>query len=129
MILKEPELFGWLKEFYYPDLTKSESKFATFDCVSDKDKLYIELKTRNTHYDELLIEQIKYQAIKDAATFLGMKPLYINCTPEGIYAFDLGKIVEPEWQEKWLPANTEFSSRGNKTKVVGFIHIDQAEKL
>jgi hypothetical protein len=129
MILKEPELFEWLKEFHYPDLAKSESKFATFDCISYDSKLYIELKTRNTHYDELLIEQIKYQAIKDAASFLEMKPVYINCTPAGIYSFDLSKIAEPEWQEKWLPQNTEFSSRGNKTKVVGFIHINQAEQL
>lgn len=128
-MLKEPELFGWLKEFYYPDLTKAKSKFATFDCTSDEHKAYIELKSRNKHYDDLLIEKMKYDAIVEAAAFLELKPLYINSTPEGVYSFNLSSLPDIEWQEKWLPATSEFSSKGNKTKVVGFIHIDKADKL
>ena len=58
MVLKEPELFSYLKEFYYPDLEASDDKFSTHDCVSNAERLYIELKSRNTHYDDLIIEQI-----------------------------------------------------------------------
>ena len=129
MLLKEPELFDYLKEFYYPDLVKSDSKFATFDCISDEHKLYIELKSRNTHYDDLIIEKIKYEAIVQAATFLNYSATYINSTPQGMWSFDLSSMPEPQWSDRWLPQNTEFSNRGNKTKVVGYLHIKDGEQL
>jgi hypothetical protein len=55
--MREPELFEWLRDNFYPDLAKSESEFDGFDCQSDEHKLFIELKSRKTHYDELLIEK------------------------------------------------------------------------
>ena len=58
--MREPELFEWLKDNLYPDLSRSESEFDGFDCISDEKKLFIELKSRNTHYDELLIEKYKF---------------------------------------------------------------------
>jgi hypothetical protein len=129
LVLKEPELFEFLKEFYYPDLEKSESKFATFDCLSRKQRLYMELKSRNKHYDDLIIEKIKYEAIRGAAYFLGYSPLYVNSTPDGVWSFDLNQMKEPEWEDRWLPQNTEFNYRGNKTKVVGYLHIKDGKKL
>ena len=128
-VLEEPQLFSYLKEFYYPDLRMSNSQFSSFDCISDKQKLYIELKSRQTHYDTLLIEQIKYEAIKGAAYFLGMTPLYINSTPEGIWQFVLSTLPEPMWEDRDLPATTEFAARGNKLKVVGYLHISDGERL
>lgn len=128
-LLKEPELFSYLKQYYYPDLEKSPGKFSKYDCISDSEKMYIELKSRNTHYDDLLIEQIKYQAIVDAAKFLGFKAYYINSTPEGAWSFNLSDMPEPVWEDRWLPANTEFSNRGNKTKIVGYLHIKDGVKL
>ena len=129
MVLTELELFHYLKEFYYPDLEMSTDKHSKHDCISDGYGLYIELKSRNTHYDDLLIEKIKYEAIRGAAYFLGYSPMYINSTPEGVWGFELNLLPEPEWSDRWLPANTEFSSRGNKTKVVGYLHIKDGVKL
>ena len=129
MVLKEPELFSYLKEFYYPDLFKSQAKYAHYDCTTNKHKLYIELKSRNTHYDELIIEKDKYDGLHSAAFFLGYKPTYINSTPAGIWQFDLSALPEPKWEDKWLPQNTEFSNRGNKTKVVGYLHIKDGKEL
>lgn len=128
-VLKEPELFDYLKEFHYPDLKKSEGKFDIFDCVSSKRKMYIELKSRNTHYDDLLIEHIKYHDLLEAAAELKYTPWYINATPSGVWAFNLTKLPTPEWSERWLPRNTEFSNAGNKTKVVGYIHIKDGKLL
>lgn len=107
----------------------SEDKFSKHDCISDKDKAYIELKSRNTHYDDLLIEKIKYDAILEAAKTLKLKPLYINSTPEGIWSFNLGKVKSLAWEDRWLPAKTEFPSGGNKTKVVGYLHVKDGQKL
>ena len=129
MILKEPELFSYLKEFYYPDLRMSDSQFSKHDCVSDDARVYIELKSRNTHYDDLLIEQIKYNAIFEVAVSIGYKPFYINSTPKGIWSFDLDALPFPKWEDKWLPQNTEFSARGNKTKVVGYLSIKDGIEL
>ena len=128
MVLKEPELFSYLKEFYYPDLTFTSDKYSTYDCVSQDNNLYIELKSRNKHYDELLIEQVKWDGLTTEARYFNLTPYYVCSTPDGIWAFDLSKW-KPEWEEKWLPQNTEFSARGNKTKVVGYLHIKDGVAL
>lgn len=128
-MLKEPELFAYLKEFYYPDLVMSDDKFSKYDCISKDLSLYIELKSRNTHYDDLIIEKIKFDAICEQARELDCLPLYINSTPEGIWKFHLDPTSPPTWEEKWLPQNTEFSSRGNKTKVVGYLPIKDGQEL
>ena len=129
MVLKEPELFSYLKEFYYPDLEFSDDKFSKYDCISNIFKVYVELKSRNTHYDDLIIEKIKYDAILEQAIALKYKPYYINATPQGIWAFNLSKIKDIKWEDRWLPQNTEFSNRGNKTKVVGYLHIKDGKEL
>lgn len=129
MLLVEPELFDYLKEFYYPDLQKSQNQFANYDCLSKEHKHYIELKSRNTHYDNLVIEQIKYDAIVQAAVFLGYAPIYINCTPEGIYKFDLSTLPTPQWSGRMLPRNTEFNNKTKVNKVVGYLPIKDGEKL
>lgn len=129
MVLKESELFSYLKEFYYPDLEFSEDKYAKNDCYSKQHQVYMELKSRNTHYDELIIEQIKWEALVTEARYFDYTPMYVNATPEGIWAFDLSKIKEIKWEDKWLPAKTEFPSGGNKTKIVGYLHIQDGVKL
>ena len=129
MLLKEPELFAFLKEFYYPDLEMSTERYSKHDCISKSAKLYIELKSRNTHYDDLLIEKIKYDAIIKAAVESELYPLYINSTPDGIWSFDLFSMGNLEWEDRWLPAKTEFPNGGNKTKVVGYLHIRDGVKL
>lgn len=129
MVLKEPELFDYLKEFHWSDLEKSADKFDVFDCISPSEKMYIELKSRNTHYDELLLEEIKYKALMSSAVERKLTPWYINATPNGVWGFNLGDMPEPVWEEKWLPRSTEFSRTGNTTKLVAFIHIDKGVAL
>ena len=106
-----------------------EDQFSKNDCVSETFKIYIELKSRNTHYDDLLIEQLKYYSLVDEARYLNFTSLYINATPQGIWAFDLTKVKDIKWEDKWLPQNTEFSNRGNKTKVVGYLNIKDGIEL
>jgi hypothetical protein len=129
LVLKEPELFDYLKEFHYPDLEKSEGQYDSFDCVSLESKAYIELKSRNTHYETLLIEENKYAALIQNAGMRSLIPWYINSTPEGVWGFDLDVLEQPIWEEKWLPATTEFARKNNRTKLVGFLHIDDGIRL
>ena len=122
--LKEPELLDYLKEFYYPDLEKSE-EFDNWDCISLEHKMFIELKSRKTHYPDLLIEESKYQGLLLAAGIRSLTPWYINATPEGIWGFNLLTVAQPKWEEKWLPITTEFANKTNRTKLVVFLKLEE----
>ena len=130
--MKEQELFDWLKANKFPDLVHSPETYDGFDCTSEREKLFIELKCRRTHYPDLLIEKIKFDFLVSESDKLGLEPWYINWTPEGIFAFNLLSLdqnVGIEWNEKWLPSTTEFANKNNKMKLVGFIHVDQGIKI
>ena len=120
---KEPQLFDYLKENYYPDLEKSE-EFDNWDCISLEAKMFIELKSRKTHYPDLLIEESKYQGLLLAAGIRSLTPWYINSTPAGVWGFNLTDIPQPKWEEKWLPITTEFENRTKRTKLVGFLKLE-----
>ena len=121
--LKEPQLFDYLKENYYSDLEKSE-EFDNWDCISLEAKMFIELKSRKTHYPDLLIEESKYQGLLLAAGIRSLTPWYINSTPAGVWGFNLTDIPQPKWEEKWLPITTEFENRTKRTKLVGFLKLE-----
>jgi hypothetical protein len=124
----EEQLFDWLKEFVYFDLVKAKNQMSRWDCYSPKFRHRIELKCRRKHYDSLLIEKSKYDAmIFEAGKHLDI-PMYINSTPEGIYSFDLLEI-KPEWIFKSLRATTQFANNKNVLKKIAFLDIDNAIKL
>jgi hypothetical protein len=127
--MNEQELFNHLKFEMYPDLVKSEGMYDSFDCISDKAGHFIELKCRQTHYADLLIEQVKYRALIEQATQRNLLPFYINSTPQGIYSFDLTEIAEPEWVTHLMPASTEFENRSKVQKLVGYLLLDDAIRL
>ena len=127
--MKEEELFNYLKESLYPDLVKSPGIFDSYDCTSAKAAHYIELKCRQTHYETLLIEEIKYRKLITQAAERDLIPFYINSTPLGIYSFDLMDLPEPEWVTGWMPVTSEFANRSKVEKSVGYLDIEEAVKL
>ena len=127
--MKEQELFEYLKESLYPDLTKSEGIYDAFDCNSASAGHYIELKCRYTHYDTLLIEEMKYRKLITQAAERDLIPFYINSTPKGVFSFDLMDVPEPEWINHWMPATTEFARSNKVSKLVGYLPIDEAVQL
>jgi hypothetical protein len=127
--MKEAELFNFLKESLYPDLVKSEGIYDSFDCISVKAGHYIELKCRHTHYETLLIEEMKYRKLITQAAERDLIPFYINSTPLGVFSFDLMDVPEPEWVNHWMPATTEFSRSNKVSKLVGYLPIEEAVQL
>jgi len=127
--MKEIELFEYLRQSLYPDLVKSPGIYDAFDCTSSSAGHYIELKCRHTHYPTLLIEEVKYRKLITQSAERDMIPFYINSTPEGVFSFDLMDIPEPIWQVNYLPASTEFGRSGKVDKLVGYLDIEEAEKL
>ena len=127
--MNEQQLFGMLKDEYYPDLNLVGNKYSNFDCVSEREDLYIELKCRHTHYDDLLIEKYKYDALIEQANLTGKTPVYICSTPEGIWEFNLNTI-KVNWEDKDnLPKTTEFKDTEKVVKTVGFLPISKGKKL
>lgn len=127
--MNEKELFLKLKEYYLPDLQKSAGTYDSYDCFSLQQKCFIELKCRNSHYENLMIEQVKYARVKYEALERGWSPLYICSTPQGVWAFNLTQF-EPEWKDQTnLPTTTEFDNKTKRTKSVGFLPISKGNKL
>jgi hypothetical protein len=127
-VLTESELFVYLRDFYMPDLERQNDEYDCFDCISKNSGMYIELKSRLKHYDNLLIEQIKYDALIKGARELDLDPWYINSTPEGIWGFNLSE-VEPQWDFKIMPATTEFENKDKKIKTVAFLNVNEGMAL
>lgn len=111
------------------DLEQSQDQYSRHDCYSERWNMDIELKCRRTHYDDLLIEKDKYDALIERAEKNGRKPFYINSTPEGIYAFNLQEL-DIVWEMKGgLPKTTDFPNRSKVVKEVGFLPISMSIKL
>jgi len=121
--MTEETLFNLLKKLI-PDLEK-RNPMSYRDGYSPKYDLSIELKCREAHYNQLIIEKIKWDAL-----FKEKNVRYINSTPKGIYSFDIKKIKEPEWFDKLLPASTHFDEDKRKIKKkVGLLDIKLANEI
>jgi len=128
--MNELQLFTYLKSRYIPDLLMNPDPVGRFDCESEQLQVYIELKSRQTHYDELMIERDKYHAVTQRAWVNGKTALYICSTPKGIWSFNLNKLTMPSWfYFDGLPATTEFANIDTVTKVVGFLHIRRGKRI
>lgn len=125
-IRNEEELFEYLKEKYFPDLEKAKKKDSKYDCFSRKHRVVIELKCRRVHYDDLILEKMKY----DALSGMKCKSLYINSTPLGVFAFKIDEI-EPNWiTDARMPHKTDFHIfRQEKEKTYTLLHISKAKEI
>jgi hypothetical protein len=124
----ENKLFEHLKENYIKDLEWSKVAFSHYDCFSLDKECDIELKCRNKHYDDLVIEKYKYdKLIARAQKFLTI-PVYICQTPKGIFAFNLAALAEPIWETRGMPKTSHFSNRQFVDKEVGYLHIHYAKR-
>lgn len=129
MFANEKQLFLALKESFMPDLKPSEQPMSRYDCYSVAHNIDIELKCRKKHYDELLIEKKKYDSLILRATNYGTAPVYINSTPNGVWAFRLLDIVQPSWETRGMPKTSEFSQRHFIDKVVGYYHVNTGSEI
>jgi len=126
--LKEKELFKHLVDCCYADLVMARSKMSRWDCYSPDTYHRIELKCRATHYDELIIEKKKYDAMIENCNDNLDIPFYINSTPLGIYRWNL-YLVKPEWKIQYLRKTTEFSNSNRIPKEIAMLNIKDAEIL
>ena len=127
--MNEKTLFNYLKNKYWNDLELSTEEFSSWDCFSHSTKTRIELKCRKKHYKELMIEKSKYYYLVKKYIQLNEIPLYINSTPEGIFAFDL-RTINPVWiTNKTMPKTTEHNTKTKIQKTYGLININEGKKI
>lgn len=130
--MTEEQLFQHLKATSIPTLEKMEYAFSHWDCTAyyktilGRVDFILELKCRDEHYGEMMIEQVKYDWLIEEAGKRSARPAYINSTPEGIFSWDLYRVKEPIWSTKMLPATTEFENTEWVEKVVGYLPIADA---
>ncbi len=124
----EGELFNYIKGRYLEDLVKSEHPYDYHDCTSTLYRLHIELKCRHKHYQDLIIEKDKYEALVQQAERLGFTPFYVNATPKGIYAFNLRKITL-KWVTKKLPVESKSKDQKVIDKTVALLPVNLAVQL
>jgi len=126
--MKEADLFEYLLENCYPDLVKAKKKMSRWDCYSPATFHRIELKCRATHYNTLILERKKYDAmILNCNDNLDI-PIYINSTPKGIYKFNLFEI-KPNWEVKYLKKTTTFTNNNQIAKEITMLPVIDAEIL
>lgn len=126
MIFQEQNLFDLLKLCCYLDLVKSRKPMSRWDCYSPERRHRIELKCRGAHYDTLLIEKKKYDALIKKCEDNNDTPIYINSTPKGIYRFNL-YFVKPKWEVQYHNKTTQFSNTNKIAKEIAMLPIVDAE--
>ena len=126
----EYELFHFLKATIYPDLEIIDLPYSFSDCMSMDKEDDIELKCRKKHYDNMLIEKIKYDRLINRAKHSIKRPIYICSTPKGVWKWNLFNQLIIVWQNKDdLPVTTEFENNNRIEKEVGFLDYCNAECL
>lgn len=129
LINKEEDLYKYLKLNYFPDLVKARKRMSKWDCYSIDNKYRIELKCRTKHYNTLLLEKMKYDAMIKTCSEHRDTPLYICSTPKNVYCFNL-YTVEPEWEVNYKnPATTHFNNRRKVAKEVAYLNVIDATVL
>jgi len=127
--MNESVLFNYLKENYFPDLERSTGRYDKWDCYSPSTKTRIELKCRRKHYPNLILEKIKYVDMIQRYVEKDEKPIYINSTPNGIFAFDL-RNIKPNWiTDNRMPQTTDFERITPIEKTYTLINIEEGKKI
>lgn len=129
MILQEKDLFELIKKHLLPDLLESENKVSKYDCYSLDKMIDIELKCRRSHYEDLVIEMVKFDALILRGDKFNTTPVYINSTPKGVWSFQISKLPEPIWSSKRMPITTDFSNNNMIIKQVGYYNVSLGKDL
>jgi hypothetical protein len=127
--MNEKELLEILnKEFKLELESTCEDSFCRYDA--DNSKYMAELKCRRAHYDTQLIEYDKLDFIKAIADETNREFLYCVSTPKGVYVFNVSQLCSDsydfKWENKYLPATSDFGKSYHKTKKVGYLAIQDS---
>ena len=130
--INEKDLYKVLRDKLIPDLLSYKKSNSTYDCFSEDLNMQIELKCRRRHYDDLMIERSKWDRLLQESKTNGTRSIYLNSTPNGVWAFDLNhidKVGNMVWSFKTLPAKTHWDKGKTKRKEVSYLHISMGKDI
>ncbi len=110
---------------------KLHEEYSSMDIENNN---YIqELKNRNNspeRYNGSLIEKKKYDFLVNQGKILNKIPGYVCKFDDGSYwAWNLKKVIEPDWREQMLPRNSHFGDSTFIPKMVGDLTLKDGKKL
>lgn len=128
-----PKVYQWTE--YITDIYG----YDVYDCLwqahidgSTQRRYIIEVKIRDTHYDELILETKKLRDLKSKVYDDKTQILYINITPIATYIFNLTKLEKDgKLVKNNLVANkaTMVSRTDKVNKGVYFLNVSEARKI
>ena len=87
-----------------------------------------EVKVRDTHYPELMLEKPKLESLLKKAKEFDAIVFYVSITPEGCFVFRLkSSALEYEWKREMHWVSTTDKSRGKKLKSITYIPQEEAK--
>lgn len=128
----EKDLFEYLKENFYSDLTPMDSQYSFEDCITTEHSITMELKCRTLHRDltGMMIEKQKYDNLLKHREINKSEHLYyVNSTPAGVYYWDVLKTPEPKWEKEYCNERTNLPTDGVLKKIdkmVGYYPVKDA---
>lgn len=127
--MNEQELLARVEEVFKWGITKTENTYCRWDAESDS--YLVELKSRRAHYNTQIIEYCKLDALMAEASKQDKTVMYIASTPRMILVFDITKLCSQSynfnWENKRLPAHTDFGKCNWIDKKVGYIDNNKAD--
>ena len=135
--MKEKDVIEMLNVGHY-NFEAMDNKFSRYDAFDPELGIMLEIKCRNKHYDDTMLEKMKYDWNKEFAAENGFEFFYAVTMPTDgghhLYLFDpINMETEDNYDFKWhtkkLPEKTTFSGSKWIDKEVGYLHIDDASMV
>ena len=134
--MNDKKIIEALNSLHY-DFELMDDKFSRYDAFDKERGIMLEIKCRNKHYPDTLLEKMKYEWNKKFAEDHNLEFWYAVSMPDKkrgsvVYVFDPANLEEEEdgydfkWHIKKLPQNTEFKGREWIDKEVGYLNVDDA---
>lgn len=122
--LNEAELIKLLQTKLIPDL-EDTSEFNRKDGYSASTDVVFEFKCRRRHYDTILMDKSKYEALMQSK-----RVRFVVSTPEGIWSWNIKKLKNLVWEQRELTASTWYYREfPTSIKTVTFLDIKDAKNL
>lgn len=88
-----------------------------------------EIKIRDVHYDDLLLENKKYKSLMKKAESLDCSVYYISVTPNGTYIWKISKDDIYLWNKEEHNKSTTEIEKGTIMKKITYLPITNAKYL
>tara|TARA_S200002703_G_scaffold92782_1_gene80185 strand:+ start:4248 stop:4667 length:420 start_codon:yes stop_codon:yes gene_type:complete len=123
----EQEIVEQLNKLYpkMQPLILATDPFCSYDASNSK--YIVEIKSRDTQYPSWIIEREKFAANVDVAVETGKQFVYLTEYNGKIITWNINRLIKNinfslEWEQKLMPATTEFENNNAVFKQVGHLY-------